>query len=63
MSGYERLLMGANELEEDPDEGDEILRAGPYCPICGGEGHLCGRLGESWHYRCRDCGMEWRMEV
>ncbi|MGC9514763.1 hypothetical protein [Methanocrinis sp.] len=62
MNGYESLLSGATELEDDLSEWDEIQRTGPYCPICGGEGHLCGRLGESWHYRCRDCGMEWKME-
>ena len=39
---------------ENCDESGEPVD----CPMCGGEGHLLGKLGRLSHYRCRNCGMD-----
>jgi transposase-like protein len=31
----------------------------PRCPSCFGQGVTTGILGDTVHYRCRDCGGDW----
>jgi hypothetical protein len=35
----------------------------PECPACDGEGSLLGGLGNTTHYRCRNCGMGFSTET
>ncbi len=44
------------EHEEFEHEDDED---GPECGGCGGPLMKLGMLGNTTHYRCRDCGMDW----
>lgn len=33
------------------------------CELCGGVLIALGRLGRVIHFRCQDCGMDWREEM
>lgn len=33
------------------------------CPVCGGPATPLGVLGNRAHFRCRDCGMTFNVEV
>lgn len=35
---------------------------GAHCPFCGGPSNALGQLGQRWHYRCRDCGLDFSEE-
>ena len=34
----------------------------PACPTCGGWGCPLEKVEGWWHYRCRNCGIEWSLE-
>lgn len=38
------------------EEADEEARV---CPSCHGPGRELGALGNTMHYRCRNCGRDW----
>ena len=35
----------------------------PLCPICAGEGNHIGDLGQRRHFRCRDCGINFSLQL
>ena len=49
--------------EEDVLDFDVLDFETPDCPACGGPGVELGALGKLKWYRCRNCGIEFNVEV
>jgi tRNA(Ile2) C34 agmatinyltransferase TiaS len=57
MSDHSRNLAAA--AAADRQEIGENFSPDPPCLICGGDLRILGSLGDSIHYRCRCCGIEY----
>ncbi len=52
----------ANPMDLEREDGvKEVLWEG--CPVDDGDGMLLGVLGNLAHYRCRNCGYDFHIEI